>query len=192
VEPYKHQNPSLTDLLLDGFFSLDLELSGKDTLWTVKGRSRWQEGQAATEGQGILLKGIELDLPIWYHRAIKGVTEKTASRKAPVELEGSLSFSRLQLPLLPAQALRTRLKAGPDRLYTLSPIDLMTAGGQIEIGRILFKEPFSGAPDIETSLTLKEIDLKPWLSGIWPKPFEARPGANSILCNGKETLTSAG
>jgi hypothetical protein len=172
VEPYKHQNPSLADLRLQGFFSLDLELSANRTSWTVKGRSHWQEGQAATGGEGILLQGIDLDLPIWYHHDTGSVDERAPSRPAPVELEGSLFIESAQHPFLPAQPIGTLLKAGPDRLYTLSPVSIMTPGGQVEIGKILVREPFSGVPNIETSLTLKEIDLKPWLSEIWPKPVE--------------------
>lgn len=170
VEPYKHQAPSLTKLHLEGFFSLDLELSANRTLRTVKGRTRWQEGHAALGGQEILLKGIDLDLPIWYHHSTTGMAGKAPSREAPVELEGSLFIESAQLPLLPVQPIGTRFKAGPDRLHTLSPIAMMTHGGHIEIGRILFTEPFSNAPKIETALTLNEIDLNPWLSAIWPKP----------------------
>ena len=193
VEPYKRQNPSLTDLRLDGFFSLDLELSGKDALWTVKGRSRWHEGQAATGGKGILLKGIELDLPIWYDHATKGGPGKTPSPKEPVELEGGLFIRSAQLPYLPAQPVGALLKAGPDRLYTLSPIAIMTAGGQIDMGRILIREPFTGPPNIETSLTLKEIDLNPWLSAIWSRPVSgvARGKLDPVHWHG-DTLAAEG
>jgi hypothetical protein len=195
VEPFKHRNPSLNDLFLDGFLSLDVELGAQEghSLWTAKGRCLWQQGRVAAGRQDILLEGIELDLPIWYEHPIQGMTGRTPSAKAPVELEGSLSIESLQLPLLPAQALRTRLKAGPDRLYTLSAIDLVAPGGQIEIGRILARAPFSEAPDIETSLTLKAVDLNPWLSGIWAKPVEAsaRGKLNPVQWRG-DVLTTQG
>jgi hypothetical protein len=193
VEPYKHQNPSLTDLLLEGFFSAELELRGKYPLWTATGRARWQEGQAASPGQGILLQGIELDLPIWYERERKGAVSGTPPSKAPVELEGSLFIDSAQLPFLPSQHISTPLKAGPDRLHTLSPIALMTKGGEIGIGRVLFKDPFSEAPGIETALTVQDLDLKPWLSSLWPKPVEgvARGKLDPVHWHG-DTLTTQG
>jgi hypothetical protein len=74
----------------------------------------------------------------------------------------------LELPLLPAQPIDIPLRAAPDRLTTPSPLSLKVAGGQIELGRIILLNPFSGSPDLDTKITIKEIDLGPWLSRIWP------------------------
>lgn len=172
VEPYKHQNPFLTELRLEGFFSTDLELSVKDTLWTIKGRSLWEEGQATAKKQNIALKGIQLDLPIWYTGGKESAVGELPSLQAPGELRGNLFIHSIQIPFLPAQSIDTPLRVKPNRFETLSPIDIMTGGGQIEMGTILFKEPFSGKLDIKTLLTLEQIDLKPWLYGIWPTPLE--------------------
>jgi hypothetical protein len=193
MEPYKHQNPSLTDLRLEGLFSAELELIREGPLWNVKGRSRWQEGQAASPGQAILLQGIELDMPIWYEHKKKGAAAETIPPKAPVDLKGSLSIASAQLPFLPSQPINTLLKAGPDRLHTLSPLAIMTEGGEISIGRILFRDPFRGAPNIETALTVKALDLKPWLSTIWPKPVTgaARGKLDRVHWHGN-TLTTQG
>jgi hypothetical protein len=193
VEPYKHQNPFLAGIRLEGFFSLDLEVSGAGSLWTVTGRSLWQEGAAATEGQGIAFQGIELDLPIWYRHGAKGAGEKAPAAKAPQELEGSVFIDSARLPLLPPQPVGTRLKAGPDGLHTLSPMPIVTRGGQIEIGRITFREPFRGTPDIQTTLVLEEIDLEPWLSRVWPNPIKGtlRGSLDPVQWRG-EILTTQG
>jgi hypothetical protein len=172
LEPYKHQSPFLDDLQINGFFSADLEMSKQDTRWTVKGHAFWQEGAALLEGDEILLEGIDMDLPLWYQEGAKSTEEKKPVRKTPVEIKGSLSIQSVQLPLLPAQPIDIPLRASPDRMSTTSPLSLRVAGGQIDLGRILLRDPFSGSPDLDTSITIKKIDLGPWLARIWSKPLQ--------------------
>jgi hypothetical protein len=172
VEPYKHQNPFLDDLQLNGFFSADVEMSEQDARWTVKGHAFWQEGETLLEGEGILLKGIDMDLPLWYQEVTKSTEEKRPVRKSPVEIKGGLSIQSAKLPLLPAQPMDILLKAAPDRLSTTSPLSIKVAGGQIDLGLIVLLDPFSGSPDLATKLTIKKMDLGPWLSSIWPKPVQ--------------------
>lgn len=172
VEPHKHRNPLLSDLHLGGFFSAELELLGGEGLWTLKGRSLWREGQASVEKQGILLQGIELDLPIWYERSARGLKKKGSILRDPVALEGSLFIQSAQVPFLLEQPMSTLLMADPEKLYTKSPVLIMTEGGGVDIGGIIIRDAFSGTPDLETSLTLGRLDLGPWLSRLWPAAVE--------------------
>ena len=173
VEPYKHQTPLLDELQINGFFSADAEMSGQDARWTVLGHAFWQEGAALLPGDGILLQDIDMDLPIWYQEGAKSTEAKKPIRKGQAGIKGRLSIQSLQLPfLLPAQPVDIGLRASPARLSTTSLLPLKVAGGQIDLGRILLRNPFNGSPDLETSITLKKIDLGPWLSGIWPRPLK--------------------
>ena len=171
-EPYKHQNPLLGDLQVNGFLSADVEMSGQDDRWSATGHAFWHEGAALLANDGILLQGIDLDLPLWYQEGVKSTEGKKAVRKSPVELRGGLSIQSVQMPFLPAQPIDIALRASPDRLSTTSPLSFRVGGGQIDLGRILWRNPFSGPPDLETRITLKQIDLGPWLSGIWPRPVQ--------------------
>ena len=172
AEPYKALSPFLDDLQIKGFLSADVEMTEQDARWTVKGHAFWQEGAAILEGDGILLEGIDMDLPLWYQEGSKSMEEKRALRKTPVEMRGGLSIQSAQLPLLPAQAIDVPLRAAPDRLSTTAPLPLRVPGGQIDLGRILLRDPFSGSPDLDTSITIKKIDLQPWLSRIWSRPLQ--------------------
>lgn len=168
AEPYQHQSPLLGDLRLNGFFSADAEMAGRQGRWTLKGHAFWQEGAAVLEREEISLEGIDMDFPLWYEAGAEGTEEKKKLCKSPDELEGFFSIRSLQVPLLPAQPIDIPLRAAPDRLSTLSPFSLTVAGGQIELGRILLMNPFSGTPEMETKITIPPIDLGPWLSRIWP------------------------
>lgn len=169
VEPYKNDKPFLADLRLEGLFSADLALEGGRSGWTIKGRSIWQDGEASSKDQKISLKGIDLDLPIWYE---SGTGEKKSSSTASAEVAGALSIKSARLPLLPPQALEISFKAAPHRLSTTSSLSFKVPGGQLDFGKIVCRDPYSISPDIETSLRLRRINLEPWLSRIWPSPVQ--------------------
>jgi len=191
VEPYKHRNAFLADLQLNGILSVELEMSEEDALRTVKGHAFLHEGEALLKEEGIALKGIDMDLPLWHQAAIKGTEEKRKARKSPLEIEGGLSIRSTQLPFLPEQPVDLFLKAAPDRLSTTSPLSFMVPGGQIDVGRLVLRNIFSGAPELETSLTVKGLDLAPWLSRIWPQPVQgtARGELDSVRFEGATLRT---
>ncbi|MBU2499588.1 MAG: hypothetical protein KKE57_11865 [Proteobacteria bacterium] len=184
LEPYKREKPFLNTLKIGGSISADLELKGHRTNWTVKGHSRWHGGAVSSPAGDFSLQGIDLDLPIWFQDSGSGVTSPirsatptTASRpdRPPDQeesLEGSFSVGSMRLPLLPEQPLSIPLRATLNGLSVATPTLLRVPGGEFEVGPIIGQDLLASAPSLLTSLTLKDLDLAPLLSRIWPRPIQ--------------------
>lgn len=164
VEPFKPQKPFLTSLELGGSFSVNTAVTKTEPSRLVMGHLFWHEGELAYKKDGIRIKGIDLDLPLWY---------STRDLKAGAkEIMGALSVQSMTLPLLPEQPLNLTLEAGPNRLSVTSPTVLQSDGGEIRMSPLTFSDLPSSDPAIETGLTLKNVDLNPFLSKIWSNTIQ--------------------
>lgn len=67
----------------------------------------------------------------------------------------------------------SRLDAGPNALLLKGPISLMLPGGTAEIGSISISELTTG-PAIQTSLSVRQLDMDPILSRIWRRSVGGR------------------
>jgi hypothetical protein len=184
LEPYRREKPFLSRLNLKGAISGNLELNGYGTDWALTGHFFWHDGELVTSDETLSLRGIELDLPLWYQTKVKSEKSQVTSAKqepslvAPhpslqeVRVHGKLSIRSMTLPPLPSQSLAIPLNAGPNRLSILSPTLLRFPGGEVEVGPLVCKELYPPLPAIVTSLKLKKVDLNPLLSRIWPRPVE--------------------
>jgi hypothetical protein len=161
LEPFKTEKPFLISLGLGGSFSANVALTRKGPDRLAVGQFLWYGGELAYKKNGVSLKGIDLDLPLWYQ------TYKSKARADA--LKGALSIQSATLPLLPKQALNLPLEAGANRLSVRSPTLLKAKAGEIQWGPVTFSGLFSSDPEIETSLTLRDVDLDPFLSEIWSR-----------------------
>jgi hypothetical protein len=161
VEPFKTQKPFLPSLEIAGAFSANVDLARNGPDRRMIGHYFWHEGELVSKEKGLSLKGIDLDLPIWYQ------TRK--SKTGVQDLKGVLSIQSVTVPLLPEQALNLPLEAGANRLSVRSPTVLKAEAGEIQWGPFTFSGLFSSDPEIETSLTLRDVDLDPFLSEIWSR-----------------------
>ncbi|MDD2390348.1 MAG: hypothetical protein PHP23_11525, partial [Desulfobacterales bacterium] len=162
-EPYKTEKPFLSTLETEGTVSATFRINEFDNSWQAAGRFVWQEGNLLSEENNISLKGIYLDLPVWY---------KTALSSAPVEpLKGRFAVQSVTVPLLPEQPLNMALFVSPNRISVESPTEIRTPGGDFRIGPVLVEALFSPELAIHTSLSFDGIKLQPFLSGVWPHPL---------------------
>jgi hypothetical protein len=164
MEPFKTEKPILSSLELGGSFSTKLTMTRKGTDKLVVGHYLWHEGELASKKNGFSLEGIQLNLPIWYQT---NTSEAEAS-----DLKGDLSIQTMALPLLPEQFLKIPLNAGPNRLSVKSPTILRADAGEIRLGPVTGSGLFSSSPTIETSLTLSDVELGPFLSNFWSRSIQ--------------------
>ena len=80
-----------------------------------------------------MLKGIDLDLPIWYEA---GRPDKGEA------LKGFLSVNKMAMQLLPEQGLAIKLIAGPNRLSVTAPTFFRVPGGRVRIGSVAARDIF--------------------------------------------------
>ena len=185
LEPFKTEKPFLASLNLGGTLSADFNVmtNGRDR--QVTGYYVWHNGELLSEKMGFSLKGIELDLPIWYQTG--------ESKKGKDSINGRLYIRSMTSPLLPEQPLETPLMAGPNRVFVTSPTTLRAEQGIIQWGPFTCSGLFSPNPLIETSLTLNAVGLSPFLSEIWSRSIQGTLNGTltPIRFKGK-TLTSEG
>ncbi|RJR49239.1 MAG: hypothetical protein C4576_07075 [Desulfobacteraceae bacterium] len=159
-EPYRREIPFLGGLNASGTFSADVELSiGSE--WSLNSRCRIDQGLVSSKELSFLLKGIRLDLPLFLQ------TAKSEEKSEP----GHLQIDSMELPLLPAQSLDVATSSGPNAIVSRGPIILKVPGGAVEVGPISATE-FLTRLSIRTTLSMKELSLKPVLSGVWPRSVE--------------------
>ena len=185
LEPFKAERPFLASFNPGGTFSADFNLTGNLKDRRVTGHYMWHNGALSSEKMGFSLKGVELDLPIWYQ------TDGSKTGSAP--MSGRLYVRSMTIPLLPEQPLDIPLTAEPNRVYVTSPTTLRAEEGQIQWGPFTCSGLFSSGPLIETSLTLKAVELNPFLSKIWSRSIQGTINGTlkPIQFKGK-TLTSKG
>jgi len=163
-EPYKTEKPFLATLETEGTVSAEFRINGFQDAWQVKGRFGWLGGNFSLPEKGIALKGILVDMPVWY---------RTGVAKTPVKtLSGKLEVESITIPLLPKQPLNILLDAGPNRISVESPTVIQVPGGDLRLGSVQVEKLFGPDLSVHTRLEFDEIKLQPLLSKIWMHPFE--------------------
>ena len=168
LEPFQTEKPALGTLNIGGTVSANLELTGAGSHWMAKGHLMWHDGELSSEDNGISFNGVDLSLPLWYQNR-KG--------KSPLKgLKGKLSIRSMDLPLLPKQALALPLDAGPNLLSVSSPTLLAVPGGKVQMGPVVVRELPGFSPSVETSLTMKTVQIEPLLAGLRTHPVQGTLG----------------
>ncbi len=161
-EPFKYEKPALAASQVGGLISTRLNLAFSQSGWTLKGKSFWHEGKMISDATGISLKGIDVDLPLWYQSGRPKTGFET--------LKGSLSIQEMTLPYLPTQPVLFPFKVTPDSIAVADSTRLRFQNGEILFGPILFNNIFDSRLSVKTSLTLNAVRVDPLLEGIWPNP----------------------
>jgi hypothetical protein len=163
-EPYKTEKPFLATLETEGDVSAQFRISGFQDAWQVRGYLGWLGGNFSLPEKGIALKGIHLDLPVWY---------RTGIAKPPVEtLNGKLEVESITIPLLPKQSLSILLDTGPNRISVKSPTVIQVPGGDLRLGSVQVEKLFGSDLTIHTRMEFDDIKLQPLLSRIWTRPLK--------------------
>jgi hypothetical protein len=163
-EPYKTENPFLANLEAKGAVSATIHLKEAPNKREVTGRMGWLEGRFSWPEKGIDLKGIQLDLPVWYHSPLIKVPDKT--------LKGRLSIQSATVPFLPEQSLKVALDIGPNQISVLSPTMIKVPGGNLNLGSVHVNHLFGPDLSVQTRLTVEGVQLSPLLSKIWTRPLK--------------------
>jgi hypothetical protein len=163
-EPYKTEKPFLATLETGGSISATFKLKEIQDAWEVTGRIGWLGGSLSLPEKGIDLKGIQLDLPVWY---------RTQSANVPVKaLEGRLNVQSVAVPLLPEQPLSFSLDIGPNRMSVASPTVIKISGGDMNLGPVYADNLFGPDLSVRTRLAFDKIKLQPLLSKIWTQTLK--------------------
>jgi hypothetical protein len=165
LEPFRTEVRLLPGLEPAGAVCGHLDLTGDGSGWKVLGRLRWLEGDLSLEGKGVRLQGIELDLPVW--------CQNEAGRESGKPLHGALSIDSVDIPFLSRQPLELRLDAGPNRLSVPGPTNLRIPGESVRVGPLAIENLCGPRLSVETSLTMKAVDLTPLLADTVPEPLKA-------------------
>ncbi|RJP91515.1 MAG: hypothetical protein C4518_08010 [Desulfobacteraceae bacterium] len=165
-EPYKTEKPFLATLETGGTVSAEVRLkeSGKER--QVVGRIGWREGSIYLPDKGTALKGIHVDLPVWY--------ETGMSKNAVEWLKGKLAIQSVTVPPLPEQSLNILMDAGPNRISVDSPTVIRIPGGEMRLGAVQMENLFSPDISVHTRLDFKAINLQSLLTGIGALPPEEK------------------
>ncbi|MBW2669967.1 MAG: hypothetical protein JRD87_08810 [Deltaproteobacteria bacterium] len=184
-EPYKTEKPFLENLETGGTVSAEFNVKGCQNAWEVRGRLGWHGGNLSLGERDISLKGIDLDLPVWY---------RSQFVKTPVEtLKGKLEIQSVMVPLLPEQPLSIPLNTGPNRISVESPTVIRVPGGDLRLGPVQINHPFGPDLSVRTFLVFDRIKLQPLLSRIWTRPLEGTlTGILDPLRYEKHAITSQG
>ena len=184
-EPYKTEKPFLENLKTGGTVSAEFNVKGCQNAWEVRGRLGWHGGNLSLGDRDISLKGIDLDLPVWY---------RSRFVKTPVEtLEGKLEVQSVKVPLLPEQPLSIPLNTGLNRISVESPTVIRVPGGDLRLGPVQINYPFGPDLSVHTFLVFDRIKLQPLLSRIWTRPLEGTlTGILDPLRYEKNAVTSKG
>ena len=165
LEPFKTEEPILQKFHILGNINVHFRVEGEKGLWHIKGRSKLKQGRLEYENGRVSLRGIDLDLPIWYRSQERDSgTEK--------ELRGSLSIKDMTLPELPEQSLLIPFHVEPNRLSVKSPTILRIPGGEALFGPVACNGLYHGTPTLSTALTLNRVKLEPLLSVVWSHPVQ--------------------
>ncbi|MEJ2656545.1 MAG: hypothetical protein P8012_05040 [Desulfobacterales bacterium] len=163
-EPYKTEKPFLASLETKGTLSGEFKLKKFQDTWEVKGRIGWLEGFLSLPEKGISLKGIHLDMPVWFRTGLTNVPVKT--------LKGRLKFQSVMAPLLPEQPLNLPLDSGPNRMSVESQTVIKVPGGDLRFGFVHANNLFGPDFSVQTRLSFDKINLQPLLSRIWTRPLK--------------------
>jgi hypothetical protein len=156
------ERPFLTKLQMGGGLSTDIIVESHGDEWLIKGQCLLKKGQISA-GKAFSLKGIDLDLPLWL--------KSQSRRDSPTPIKGTLSIQSLEVPLLPVQPLSLELSAVPNVLTIGSGTALEVPGGEALMGPLVVDGKNLSRPHIDTSVTLRGVEIQPLLSGVWSRPI---------------------
>jgi hypothetical protein len=184
-EPHKAEKPFLAIFETKGNFPATLRLKETPAAREITGRAGWLGGRLSIPEKGIELKGIQLDLPVWY---------RTASTKIPVRtLKGRLTVESATVSLLPEQPLNLSLNIGPNRISLAAPTVIKIPGGDLNLGPMHVYHLFSPDLFVRTRLAVDNIRLGPFLSKFWMRPFKGSlTGVLGPVRYGNHAITSRG
>ena len=163
-EPYKTEKPFLATLETEGTLAAEFRINGCQDAWQVRGRLGWLGGNFSLPEKNIVLKSINVDVPVWYQTKIAKTPVKT--------LSGKLAVESITIPLLPEQPLNIILAAGPNRISVESPTVIKVPGGDLSLGSVQVEKLFGPDLTIHTRLEFDDIKLQPLLSRIWTRPLK--------------------
>ena len=164
-EPFRMEKPFLAGIELKGKLSADLRLKTDPVDREVKGRVLWHDGLLSVPDHGIMIKDMDLSVPVWY-RSEEGM-DRSFER-----MEGKLYVGSMKIPFLPEQPLRLQLKAGPDRISVEAPTIVKVPGGEVRVSPIRVQNIFGSNLAMDTGIGLDDLSLGPLLAGIWPNRVE--------------------
>jgi len=164
LEPFRTEKPFLSDLMLDGRLAADLDLSGRNRDWQVRGKVMFQDGALSIKDRAFALQGIHLDLPVWFgNPPLEGRDHS---------LEGRLAVRSVQCPPLPVQSIGMPLRGRPNGLNVPGPTTLRVPGGTLKMGPVRLTGLTGPSPRLQTSLALDTVELAPVFTGLWPRPVQ--------------------
>jgi hypothetical protein len=192
-EPYKTEAPFLATFETKGIVSATFRVKETQDAVEITGRTGWLGGRLSIPEKGIELKGIQLDLPVWY---------RTAPIKGPVEaLKGRLAVQSATVPLLPDQPLSLSLDIGPNRMSVAGPTVIKIPGGDLNLGAVHVHHLFGPDLFVRTRLAVDNIKLEPLVSAFWARPIKGsltgildpvRYENHAITSGGKLTIRAFG
>ncbi|MFO7553675.1 MAG: hypothetical protein R6W88_00590 [Desulfobacterales bacterium] len=162
-EPYQTETPFLATLETEGTVSAEFRINGFQDAWQITGRFGWLGGNFSLPEKGIALKGILVDMPVWYRTGVTNASDKT--------LSGQLAVESITIPLMPEQPLNILLDVGPNRISVESPTVMQVPGGDLRLGSVKIEKLFGPDLIIDTRAVFDGIKLEPLLSEIWMRPL---------------------
>jgi len=162
-EPYQTEIPFLATLETEGTVSAEFRINGFQDAWQITGRLGWLGGNFSFPEKGIALKGILVDMPVWYRTGVANVPDKA--------LSGQLAVESITIPLMPEQPLNILLDVGPNRISVESPTVIKVPGGDLRLGSVKIEKLFGPDLIIDTRAVFDGIKLQPLLSEIWMRPL---------------------
>lgn len=164
LEPYKAEKPYLANIETGGTISAEFKIKRFENAWQVKGRFGWRDGNLIFQDRDISLKGIHLDLPVWYQTEL--------AEASPERLNGKLDVQSMTVARLPEQPLGIILDAGPNFLSVDSPTVIHVPGGDLLLGSVLINNFYNPDISVHTRLTFDGIKLQSLLTDIGTIPIE--------------------
>ncbi len=161
-EPFRMEKPFLAGLELKGEIIRGPSVENRSVDREVKGRVLWHDGLLSVPDHGIMIKDMDLSVPVWY-RSEEGM-DRSSER-----MEGKLHMGSMKIPFLPEQPLILQLKAGPDRISVEDPTIVKVPGGEVRVSPIRVQNIFSSNLAMDTGIGLDDLSLEPLLAGIWPQ-----------------------
>lgn len=185
-EPFELDNPALAETNAAGIFQGYIDLTAKKDQWKVKGHCQLKDGLIELTEQNILLKEIQLDLPLW---SISGLEDQKVS-----PLNGKVSIGTMKIPFLAEQPLVFPLLVRPNHISIPKKISLKAdVCGQFDLWPLdLYFEKEEGIK-VDTRLDIDNFKFDAGLSRWWPSQEPLTINANfDAIAVDRQTLTSKG
>jgi len=155
-DPLAASRPDLSGLNLSGRAELDLDLAGRDKGLEVKGRLGLKDGRLEREQAGLLVEGLNLDLPLRY-RLDPGPAGPAAGTKP--DRWGHLRLARLSLPGGELADLDLPVAVVPNRLLVGREVAVSLFGASLNLSDVRVENPFSAGFEVLMEAELKNLDL---------------------------------